>query len=53
MTIRLYFDEDLMRYALVHALRVRGTDVQTALEVEMIARSDEDHLEMVDLSYWV
>ena len=45
MTIRLYFDEDSMRYALVNALRARGIDVQTALEVEMIERSDEEHLE--------
>jgi len=34
-----------MRYALIHALRARGSDVQTALEVEMIERSDEEHLE--------
>ena len=45
MRIRLYFDEDSLRYALVHALRARGIDVQTALEVEMIERSDEEHLE--------
>jgi Domain of unknown function (DUF5615) len=45
VTIRLYFDEDSMRYALVHALRARAIDVQTALEVEMIERSDEEHLE--------
>ena len=45
MTIRLYFDEDSLRYALVNALRARGIDVQTALEVEMIERSDEEHLE--------
>jgi hypothetical protein len=45
VTIRLYFDEDSMRYALVHALRARGIDVQIALEVGMIERSDEEHLE--------
>ncbi len=45
MTIRLYFDEDSMRYVLINALRARGIDVQTALEVEMIERSDEEHLE--------
>ena len=44
MIIRLYFDEDSMRHALVHALRARGIDVQTALDVGMIERSDEDHL---------
>jgi hypothetical protein len=35
VTIRLYFDEDSMRYALVNTLRARGIDVQTALGVEM------------------
>ena len=45
MTIRLYFDEDSLRHALVNALRARGIDVQTALEAEMIERSDADHLE--------
>lgn len=33
-----------MRYALIHALRARGSDVQTALQVAMIERSDEEHL---------
>jgi hypothetical protein len=45
MTIRLYFDEDSMRHALIHALRARGTDVQTALDAAMIERTDEAHLE--------
>jgi hypothetical protein len=45
VTIRLYFDEDSMRHALVHALRARGIDVQTALEAAMIERTDKDHLE--------
>ena len=45
MTIRLYFDEDSMRHALIHALRARGIDVQTALDAAMIERSDEAHLE--------
>ena len=44
MTIRLYFDEDSMWQALVTALRARGVDVQTALDTEMIERTDEDHL---------
>jgi len=44
VTIRLYFDEDSMRHALVHVLRARGIDVQTALDAEMIERADEDHL---------
>ena len=45
MTIRLYFDEDSMRHALIHALRARGLDVQTALDAAMIERTDEAHLE--------
>jgi hypothetical protein len=45
MTIRLYFDEDSMRHALVRALRTRGIDVVTALECDMIEQSDETHLD--------
>ena len=45
MIIRLYFDEDSMRHALVHALRACGIDVLTALEAEMIERSDAAHLD--------
>lgn len=45
MKIRLYLDEDSMRHALVTALRARGVDVETALEANMIARPDEEHLE--------
>lgn len=45
MTIRLYLEEDSMRYALVRALRARGVDVLTALEAGMIARDDREHLE--------
>jgi hypothetical protein len=44
VTFRLYFDEDSMQHALVHALRARGFDVQTAVETAMIERTDEDHL---------
>jgi cation transport regulator ChaC len=44
VTIRLYFDEDSMWHALVHALRARAIDVQTALEAAMIEHTDEDHL---------
>ena len=43
--IRLYLDEDSMSQALVSALRARGVDVSTALEADLIARSDQDHLE--------
>jgi hypothetical protein len=45
MKIRLYFDEDAMDGDLVHALRIRGIDVTSALEQEMVRRSDTDHLE--------
>jgi len=44
MTIRLYFDEDTMGHSLVRALRSRGIDVVTALDADMIERSDADHL---------
>lgn len=46
MTIRLYFDEDTMDADLVHALRIRGVDVTTALEQKMIQREDLDHLKL-------
>ncbi len=36
MNIRFYFDEDTMDDDLVEALRVRGVDVQTALEAGML-----------------
>jgi hypothetical protein len=45
MEIRLYFDEDSMDRDLIRALRARGVDVESALEAEMINRSDVDHLE--------
>ena len=45
MTIRLYVDEDAMDKDLVGALRARGVDVVTALDVGMIERRDEQHLE--------
>jgi len=43
--IRLYLDEDSMSRSLVHALRARRVDVATALEEDMIERSDMDHLD--------
>ena len=49
MTIRLYFDEDSMRHAQIHALRARGIDVQTALDAAMIECADGDHLEFATL----
>ena len=45
MTIRLYFDEDSMRHALVEALRKRGVDVLTPLEVGSTEQADEQQLE--------
>jgi hypothetical protein len=42
--VRLYLDEDAMRRSLVFGLRARNVDVLTALECNMINRSDEDHL---------
>jgi predicted nuclease of predicted toxin-antitoxin system len=45
MKIRLYFDGDSMRHALVQALRARGVDVLTALEAGMMERKDEEHLD--------
>ena len=45
MSIRLYLDEDTMDDALVGALRVRGVDVQTAREAEMLRREDHELLE--------
>jgi uncharacterized protein with PIN domain len=45
MTIRLYFDEDSMEHDLVRALRVRGMDVITPLEEDMVHRHDDEHLE--------
>ena len=45
MKIRLYFDEDAMDGDLLHALRIRGVDVTSALEQGMVRRSDADHLE--------
>ena len=32
MKIRFYFDEDAMDADLIHALRIRGVDVTSALE---------------------
>jgi len=43
--IRLYFDEDSMRRALVEALRKRGIDILTALEAGTIEEPDGDQLE--------
>lgn len=34
-----------MNYALVAALRIRGVDVLTALDADLLGASDEDHLQ--------
>ena len=44
MQARLYIDEDAMDDDLVQALRLRGVDVETALEAGMINRPDGKHL---------
>ncbi|MCL0073826.1 DUF5615 family PIN-like protein [Dehalococcoidia bacterium] len=45
MTIHLYIDEDAMDQDLVRSLRARGVNVTTALEENMIERSDQAHLD--------
>ena len=49
MKIRLYLDEDVMDADLIHALRIRGVDVTSALEQKMIRRLDAEHLEFATL----
>jgi hypothetical protein len=44
MKVCLYLDEDAMGNPLVKALRSRGVELVTALEVGMIEREDEEHL---------
>lgn len=44
MQARLYIDEDAMDDDLVQALRLRGADVQTALDAGLIGRPDEEYL---------
>jgi hypothetical protein len=44
MQIRLYLDEDAMDSDLVHALRIHGVDVTTALDEGMIQHHDSGHL---------
>jgi hypothetical protein len=41
---KLYIDEDSMDRDLVRALRARGVDVLTAIDADMMGRSDKDHL---------
>ena len=42
--IRLYLDEDAMQSRLVDALRSRGIDAVSAIDVRMVAMPDEEHL---------
>ncbi len=44
MPIRLYLDEDAMDDDLVQALRLRGVDVETVLDANLVAHSDEEQL---------
>lgn len=44
MTIRLYCDEDSLRYALVQALRTRGVDITTTVESQMAGATAEQQL---------
>ncbi len=44
MAIRLYLDEDAMDDDLVQALRLRGVDVETALDAHLAGRSDDEQL---------
>lgn len=46
MKIKLYLDEDTMDLDLIHALRIRGVDLATALEQGMVRRDDADHLQL-------
>jgi len=42
--MKLYLDEDTSDHSIVAALRSRGFDVVSSLEVGMNGREDEDHL---------
>jgi hypothetical protein len=44
MKIRFYFDEDAMDSDLIHALRIRGVTVTSALEQGMVRQEDPNHL---------
>ena len=45
MKVCLYVDEDAMDEDLIYALRIRGVDIMTALEADMIERNDQEHLD--------
>jgi len=45
VTVRLYFDEDSSRHALVRELRFRGADVITASESGTLGKTDEEQLQ--------
>jgi len=44
MPIHLYLDEDAMDDDLVQALRLRGVDVETALDTHLAGRPDDEQL---------
>lgn len=44
MQARLYIDEDAMDDDLVQSLRLRGVDVQTALDAGLVGRPDDEQL---------
>ncbi len=46
MILRLYLDEDTIDHALIAALRVRGVDLLTASEADMMERDDSEHLDL-------
>ena len=45
MKVCLYVDEAAMDEDLIYALRIRGVDIMTALEADMIERNDQEHLD--------
>jgi hypothetical protein len=45
VTVGLYFDEDTVRHALVDALRQRGVDLLTPLDIGMNEATDDEQLE--------
>jgi len=51
--IRLYFDEDSARHSLIRELRVRGADVVTPLDVEMMGKTDEEQLQWAAINHRV
>ncbi len=44
MAVRLYLDEDAMDDDLVQALRLRGADVETVLDANLVGHPDDEQL---------